>query len=131
MVLLELDLDGPLRGMDAGANRLAFVAADLAAAQVADPARAQRSHARGADALAAAVGQVQAGLLAGDQDRRATVALRLAVALEELDRAALALLAAADLGLEALHVHAVAVAVALPVLVHRVEHLCRTGDERL
>src|SRR4051794_2777754 len=131
MILLELDLDGPLRGMDAGANRLALVAADLAAAQVPDAARAQGPDARVADALAAAEGQVQPGLLARDQDRGAAVALRLAVALEELDRAALALLTAADLGLEALHVHALAVALALPVLVHGVEHLPRAGDERL
>src|SRR6476620_7499188 len=103
--------------MDAGADGLALVAVDLAGAQVADLALAQRPDARVADALAAAERQLQPRLLAGHEDRRGAVALGLAVGDLERDRAALALLTAADLGLEALHVEPVAVAVGLPVLV--------------
>ena len=57
---------------------------------------------------------------------------RLAVALEELDRPALAVLGvvAAEHRLEALHVQPVAVAVLVPVLVERVEQLAGAGDER-
>src|SRR4051794_5780945 len=131
LLWLELDLDGAFGCVDAGADRLALVAADFAGGQVADPALAQGADARVADALAAAVGQVEARLLAGDQDRLRAVGLGLALRLGEEDRAALAFLAGADLGLEALHVEAVAVAVGLPVLLHRVEHLGRPGDVRL
>src|SRR5690349_17845996 len=114
--------------MDAGADGLALVAVDLAGAQVADLALAQRADAGVADALAAAEGELEPGLLAGHEDRLGAVALGTAVGDLEVDRAALALLAAPDLGLEALHVQPLAVAVGLPVLVERVEHLARAGD---
>src|SRR5215218_8566645 len=128
MVSSEFDLDGSLGGVDAGADRLALVAVHLAGSQVADLALAQRPDAGVADALAAAEGQLEAGLLAGHEDRRGAVALRLAVGDLEGDGAALALLAAADLRLEALHVHPLAVPLGLPVLVHRVEHLAGARD---
>ena len=60
----ELDLDRSLGGVDAGADDLALLAVDLAVAQVAHPAGAQLADAGVADALAAAVGQVEARLLA-------------------------------------------------------------------
>src|SRR3954467_517977 len=129
--LSELDDDAPLRRVDAGADHLALRAADLAVAQVADLALAELADARVADPLAAAERQVEALLLTGDEDRRRAVALDLLLAVGEHDRAALALLGQAELGLEALHVQAVAVAVAVPVLEHRVEQLARAGDERL
>src|SRR3954469_25331656 len=71
---LEGDLDGPLGGVDAGADHLARGARDLAGAQVADLAGAELADARVADAHAAAVGQGEPGLLAGDEDRLGAVA---------------------------------------------------------
>src|SRR4051794_28675406 len=120
-VLSELDLDRPLRGVDAGTDHLAARAGHLAGAQVADLAGLQLADAGVADAFAAAERERETGLLAGDEDRLAAVGVRLAVALEELDRPALALLGLAEDGLEALHVQALAVAVLVPVLVERVE----------
>src|SRR5439155_21633533 len=100
---------------------------------VPDLPRAELSDARVADAHAAAERKRPAGLLARDEDRLRAVAVRLEVALREEDRAALPLLgvAPADDRLEALHVQAVAIAVAAPVVLHRVEHLGRPADERL
>src|SRR3954452_25267013 len=129
--LSELDDDAPLRRVDAGADHLAVVAADLAVGQVADPALAELADARVADALATAVGQVEALVLAGDEDGGRAVALDLLLALGEDDAATLALLGQAELGLEALHVQQVAVAVGVPVVEHRVEQLAGAGDERL
>src|SRR4051812_11268401 len=130
-VLSELDLDGALRGVYAGSDHLSTLPGHLARAQVADLAGLQLADAGVTDALAASEGEAEAGVLAGDQDRLAAVRLRLAVALEELDRPALALLGLAEDGLEALHVQAVAVAMLLPVVVERVEQLGRAGDEPL
>src|SRR5690349_13695064 len=83
--------------VDAGADDLALLPRDLAVAQVADLALLQLAHTRVADALAAAEGEVEPGLLTGVEDRSGAVALRFAIALQELDRAALALLDVADL----------------------------------
>src|SRR4051795_470346 len=131
LLFSELDDDAPLGGVDAGADHLALGAADLAVGQVADLALAELADARVADALATAVGQVEALLLAGDEDRSRAVALDLLLGLREDDAAALALLGQAELGLEALHVELVAVAVRVPVVEHRVEQLARPGDEGL
>ena len=90
MLLLELDDHVALGRVDAGADHLAVLAVDLAGAQVADLAGAQLADARVADAHAAAVGQLRAGLLAGDEDRRPAVAGGLDVAAQEADLAALA-----------------------------------------
>src|SRR3954468_6135339 len=129
----QSDLDGALWRVDAGADHLALGTGDLAGAQVADLARAQPAHARVTDAHPAAEGQRGARLLTGHQDRLRPVALGLDLAVEEADRAPLAALAVADDvgGLEALHVQAIAVAVALPVLGHRLEHRPRSAHERL
>src|SRR5438270_7298983 len=104
---LQLDFHRPLWGVDACPDVLALVPRDVAVAQVPDLARDQLPDAGVADALAAAVGQVEPGLLAGDEDRSRAVGLGLAVGLGELDRPALALLdVRVELGLEALHVEA-------------------------
>src|SRR3954454_11668551 len=94
--LSELDLDGALGGVDARADHLAARAGDLAGAQVADLARLQLADAGVADALAAAEREREPGLLAGHEDRPAAVRVRRAVALEEPDRPALALLGLAQ-----------------------------------
>src|SRR5436190_3855350 len=127
------DLDGSFGGIDARADDLALAAGHLARTEVADLARAQLSDAGVADAHPAAEGERRAGLLAGDEDWLRALAARLDVALEELDRAALADLsvALADDGLEALHVQAIAVAGLVPVLAHRVEQVARSREERL
>src|SRR3954469_6689376 len=127
----EFDDDAPLRRVDAGADHLALRAGHLAVAQVADLALAELADARVADPLAAAERQVEALVLAGDEDRGRAVGLDLLLALGEDDATALALLGEAELGLEALHVQLVAVAVRVPVVEHRVEELARAGDERL
>src|SRR5215210_727457 len=128
---LEVDLDGALRRADAHADHLPLGAVDVSVSQVSHLARAERAGARVADALAAAVGQVEAALLAGHEDRRAAVGLGLHVAGEEADLAALALLGEPDLGLEALHVEAIAIALPLPVVLHRVEHVGGAREEGL
>src|SRR5436190_15602389 len=127
------DLDGSLGGVDAGTHDLALAAGHLARAEVADLARAQLSDAGVADAHPAAEGERRTGLLTGDEDWLRAFAARLDVALEELDRAALADLsvALADDGLEALHMQAIAVAGLVPVLAHRVEQVARSREERL
>src|SRR4051812_35440437 len=112
-----------LGGVDARPDHLSLRPGHLPVAQVAHLALAELPDAGVADALATAVGQVQPVLLAGDEDRCRAVALDLALAGGEDDRAALALLGQAELGLEALHVQAVAVALAVPVLQHGVEQL--------
>src|SRR4051794_25291660 len=104
VLVAEVDLYGPLRRADAGPGGLSLGAVDASVSQVAHPARAERSSARVADALAASVGQVEAALLTGHQDRGAAVGLGFGVTCEEADLASLALLAEPGLGLEALHV---------------------------
>src|SRR3954453_20927501 len=91
-VLSELDLDGALGGVDAGADHLAALAGHLARAQIADLAGLQLADAGVADALAASEREAEPGVLAGGEDRLAAVGVGLAVALEELDRPALPLL---------------------------------------
>src|SRR5436190_4594259 len=110
----EIDFDGPLRRADARPDHLPVLSIDLAVAQVAHLSRAELPDAGVADALATAERQLEPGLLAGDEDRRRTVGLGLAVTAEEGDRAALALLPEAELGLEALQVQALAVGLAVP-----------------
>src|SRR5256885_5163323 len=127
----EFDLYGTFRRVDAGADALALLARHVAVAQVADPSGGELAHARVADALATAERQVEALLLTGYEDRSGAVALRLAVALQELDRAALALLDVADLRLEALEAELVADTRRLPLLLHRVDHLGRAREEGL
>src|SRR4051794_41663916 len=116
--LSQLDDDAPFRRIDAGANHLALRAGHFPVSQVANLALAELADARVADALAAAEGQVEALLLAGDEDRLAAVALDLLLRGGEDDRAALALLPEAELGLEALQVQAGASARGGPVLPH-------------
>src|SRR5690348_1309939 len=86
-----------------------------------------------ADPLTAPVGELEAGLLAGHQNRLVPVRLRLAVGLQELDRPtlALALLAQPELGLETLHMQTIAVPVLVEVLAEGIEHLVGPGDEGL
>src|SRR3954454_15295713 len=129
----ESDLDGALGGVDAGAHHLSLAARDLPGAQVADLAGAQLAHARVADAHAASERQRRTGLLARDQDRLRSVAGSLDIAVDEADRPALAALPVTHgvRRLEALHVQAVAVAVGLPMLGHRIEHSFGAADERL
>src|SRR4051794_5999779 len=107
------DLDGAFGRVHAGADHLALGARDLAGAQVAHLARAELSDAGVADAHAASEGERAARLLAGHEDRLRAVARGLEVRVQELDRAAVAVLGvlAADDGLETLHVQPVAVAV--------------------
>src|SRR5205807_8731326 len=123
----KLDLDRSLRRADARPDHLALLAVDLAVAQVADASGAKLADAGVADALAAAVRQVESGFLAGDEDRHMSVRLRLAIRAQELDGPAfsLAALAEPELRLEALHVEALEVRVGLPVLAERVQHLGR------
>src|SRR5205814_8811453 len=125
------NLNCSFRCVDAGSDALALLTRDLAVAQVADASGGELADAGVANALAAAVRQVEALLLPGDQDRSGAVALRLAVALQELDGAALALLDVADLRLEALEAELVAEARRLVVLLHRVDHLGGAREERL
>src|SRR5687768_13442150 len=129
----EVDFNWSLRRADARPDLFPVISVDLAAAQVAHLSGRQGADARVADPLAAAVRQLQALLLAGDEDRRRSVADRLAVAVEELDQAALALLEVAgrELRLEALHVEVVEAAGFLVVVVDGVEHLARAREERL
>src|SRR3954469_9899107 len=127
------DLDGALGRVDAGADHLALAPRDLAGAQIADLAGAELSDTGVADAHPAPERERRAGLLARDQDRLGAVALRLDVAVDEADLAAVTALAVADgvRRLEALHVQEIAVAVGVPVLGHRVEHRFGPAHERL
>src|SRR4051812_43754100 len=132
VVVLKLDLHRALGRVDTGADHLALAAGDLARPQVAHLARAQAPDAGVTDAHPAAEGQGGARLLAGHQDRSAPVRLRLDVALHQLDGPPGALSAvAADDRLEALDVHAVRVALALPVLDQSVEEVAGPGQEGL
>src|SRR3954465_9518799 len=123
VISLKIDLDRALRRADACADHLALAPVDLPVAQIAYAAGAELADAGVADPLAAAERQLEAGLLAGHEDRRGAVGLALPAALGEHDHPALALLGEAQLGLEALGVQALGVAVALPALEHRVEQL--------
>src|SRR3954468_6555385 len=84
-----------------------------------------------ADPLATAVGQLEPCLLAGDEDRRAAIGLRLLVGSEKLDRAALPLLHGPELRLKTLHMQALEVRLFLEVLSESVEHVARTRCEGL
>src|SRR5207248_5377340 len=126
----EVYLDRALRRADARTDRLPLGAIEVSVSQVAHATRAERADAGMADALATPEGQVEAALLAGHQDWGAAVRLGLGVAGEKADLAALAFLHEADLGLEALHVQALAVALPLPVVLHGIEHVGGTREER-
>src|SRR4051794_11882655 len=128
---LQFDFDVALGGVYAGADHLSLGARHLSVLQVPDLAGAQLADARMADALAAAVREREADVLAGHQDRHRAIRLGLLLALEELDLAALALLRLAEHGLEALHVEALAVTVLVEMRLHRLEQLSRTAEERL
>src|SRR5436305_15024291 len=95
----QLYLHISLGGVDAGADHLSLGSRHLSVLQVPDLAGAELADAGVADALAAAVRQRQADVLARDEDRHRAVGLGLRVALEELDLAALALLRLAEHGL--------------------------------
>ena len=69
----QFDLHVALGGVDADADVLAGRLRDVSGAQVAHPARLQRSDAGVTDADPASEGQVEAGLFAGVQDGRAAV----------------------------------------------------------
>src|SRR5207248_1900547 len=127
----ELDLDWPLRRVEARPHDLPLLARDLAVAKVTDLARAESANARVADPFAAAERKLEPGLLSLYEDRLGSIGLHLGVALEEGDRAALTGLAPADLRLEALHVQLVGEVVALPVLRQRVQHVAGPGGEQL
>src|SRR3954454_2861737 len=130
VVFSKLDLDVALGGVHAGADHLARLPGDFPGAQVPNLARAQLPDAGVADADPAPEGGRRSGILAGDQDRGAPVGVRLDVALQELDRTALAVTGvAADDGLEALEPEAIAVALLLPVLDQCVQQLCGSADE--
>src|SRR6478672_8853631 len=88
--LLEVNLDRAFGRADTGPDDLALLPVDLAAAQIAHPARAQLAHARVADALAASERQIEALLLAGHEDGLVAVGLGLAFGDQELDRATFA-----------------------------------------
>src|SRR5204863_7180307 len=104
----------------------------VAVAKIAQLPGNKLADARVADALAASVRQVEALLLARDEDGRGAVACGLAVALAEVDRSALALLdVLPELRLEAPHAQALGIASLLPVLLHRVEHVARAREEGL
>ena len=90
---LQIDLYLSLGGIDAGPDRLALLAVDLARPQVAYLPASQLADAGVADPHPAAVGEVAAGLLAADEDRNARLAGRLEVGDPEADGAA-----ASDLG---------------------------------
>src|SRR3954451_9216996 len=131
VVFSKLDLDVALGGGHAGADHLARLPGDFPGAQVPNLARAQLPDAGVADADPAPEGERRSGILAGDQDRGAPVGVRLDVALQELDRTALAVTGvAADDGLEAPEPEAIAVALLLPVIDQRVQQFCRSADER-
>src|SRR3954447_5856100 len=130
VVSSKVDLDRALGRADARADHLALAAVDLPVAQIAHAAGAELADAGVADPLAAAERQLEAGLLAGHEDRRRAVALGLRAGGGERDRAALALLAAADLRLETLHEEALGVAVLLPMVDQRVEQVAGPGRER-
>src|SRR5690242_5702536 len=130
--LSELDFHGSLRRVHAGPAGHALHVHHFAAAEVPQLPGAELPHTRMADAHPAAERQLEPGLLAGHENGRAAVALHFLVGVDEGDRAALALGAvAADHRLEALHVQAVAVGLAVPVLAQRVEHVARPRGERL
>src|ERR1700761_1150426 len=85
-----------------------------------------------ANSNSAAVREIETGLLAGLQNRRATVTFDSLVAVEEAHLAALAGVGVpADLRLEAFEVQAVPVTVFLPVLDQRIEHFAGSGAESL
>src|SRR4051794_39607829 len=127
----QFDPHRALRSADAGADHLALLAVDLAVAQVADPPGAELSDAGVADALAASERQLEPGLLPGDEDGLRPVGFGLGLARDERDAAALALPPLAELGLEALHVEVLQLALSLPMVGQGVEHLPRPGGERL
>ena len=129
----ELDLDGALGRVDAGANQLAGLAVDAPGAQVAHAARAQAPDAAVADAHAAAEGQLRAGLLAGHEDRLLAVAAALDAARAERIVAARAALAVADVlvGLEVLDVQPRGIALALQRALERLQQAGRPAQERL
>ena len=74
--LSELDLDRALGRVDAGAQHLSGLAVHAAGAQIAHLAGAQAPDTAVADAHPAAEGQLDARLLAGDEDRLLSVAAR-------------------------------------------------------
>lgn len=84
-----------------------LLTADLAVTEVMEPAGAQRADARVADPLAAAERELQARLLAADEDWLGAVGPDLAITVQKPDRPALAGLAPADLWLKSLHVQTV------------------------
>src|SRR5947208_5757228 len=127
----KVHLDGALRRTDARTDRLPLGAVDLAVPRVAHPAGPQLADAGVADALAATEGQLEPAFLAGHEDRSPAVRFGLGVAGEEGDLAALAFLREPDLGLEALHLQALAVPLPLPVLLHGVEHVGGAREEGL
>src|SRR4051812_21348050 len=113
---LQSDLDRTLWGVDAGPHHLPLLPRDLSVAQIADLAGAKLSDARVADALPASKREIEAGLLAGDQDRNRAVGLGLRLALGERDRPPFPLLPLPELGLKALHMEPVELALPLPVV---------------
>src|SRR3954447_16179721 len=125
----QLDLDWALGGVDAGADHLALRPGDLSVSQVANLTGAQLSDAGVADALPASEGQLQPGLLTGDEDGRTALCGRLAPAGGEGDGPALPVLVQGELRLEALHVEPVAVPLPVPVVRHRIEHVPRAREE--
>ena len=71
---LQIDLDRALGRVDTSAQNLSALTVHLACTQVADLAGAQTPDTGVANTHATTVGQLGAGLLAGDQDRLLAVA---------------------------------------------------------
>src|SRR3712207_5250095 len=126
-----VDVAGAGGGADAGLDEDAVPGGgggDLAGAQVADGALAQREHAAVADAHAAAAGHEDAGLLGGVEDRGGPVGLDARAEPGEGHRAALA--GDDDRRPEALGEQPVGDAGGAPVLLERLEHADRTADRK-
>jgi hypothetical protein len=115
---LQIDLDGTLRRVDAGAQHFSRLAVDPSRAQIADLSGAQSPDAGVADAHPTAVGQGGACVLACLEDRPLTVAGGLDIAGAEADRATPSTLAVADLDvrLKVLDVKLCGIASSSPVL---------------
>src|SRR5689334_8357327 len=128
----QFEFDIAFGGVDTDPHVLLRRLDHIARAQVTQLARLQRADAGMTYSDSAAEREVEAGLLAGLENRRASVTFDFLFAVEEADGAALAGVGvAADLGLEPLEVQAFAIPVRFPVLDQGVEHLTGTRAERL
>ncbi len=129
-VASQFYFDVALRGVDAGTHRSPGGLAHLVGPQVPELPGFQRSDTRVADADTAAVRQLQAGVLACDQDGCSPVALHLFLAVEEVDGAALAAPGIpTDDRLETFEVESFGITVFVPVFFEGVEQVARARAE--